>query len=302
MHNLRKPRPLERGNLWPWRWWVTIGIGCLGSEPSLTGITPNRVVLVADTMGSFGDEDSVSRLHKIFVLPDLDLYVVAANMIDRAALLLPMVEAHMKMLPLETKTFTDIKNAIQRACFFYKRQRFISDVFPKYRLEPNIFEPRDDLPKSLDPQLQSEWESFDIGCDLIFGAFDCRGQASLLYVSGTTATAEEMLFPGFAAIGTGFNNAMFWLGYRKHAMNMSCKLAAFHAYEAKLMAESSPHVNEHVDVLIAAKGKYWSQSTHSKTPPSDDCPITLAELKAMREEYGPKNVPTSTLAATDKEA
>jgi len=279
---------------------MTIGIGLLGSEPSSTGVVPNQIILIADTMGSFGDTDSHPRLHKTFVLGDLDICAVAANQIDKASGLMAMVESHMRLLSPHTKVLGQITNSIQMACFLFKREQFISHVFPKYRLEPNVFAPDDKIPASLDPTIQKEWEEFDIGCDVIFGVFDHRGQASLLYVEGCSATVETATFPGYAAIGTGLDKAMFWLSYRRHNLTMSAKLSAFHAYEAKLMAESSAHVNEHIDLIIARHGAFWSQTSHDAGPPPPECPITLRELERMREEFGPKQVGTFMRSASQK--
>jgi hypothetical protein len=131
---------------------MTIAIGVLSSEPHPSA-RPNRIVLMADTMGSFGDVDSHSGLHKNFALPDLDLYAVAANSVDKAGCLLMLVKAHMERTNAEKRTFAEIRNALQNACFFYRRDQFISHVFPKYRLAPDVFTPPA-LPTTLESTLQ----------------------------------------------------------------------------------------------------------------------------------------------------
>src|SRR5437016_6089650 len=68
-------------NLWPWRDWMTVGIGVLASDKS----NPDTVILVADTKGSFGEAYSMNRMHKIFTAPDIGLHAVAAGKIDRAS-------------------------------------------------------------------------------------------------------------------------------------------------------------------------------------------------------------------------
>jgi hypothetical protein len=95
-------------------------------------------------------------------------------------------------------------------------------------------------------------------------------------------------FPGIAAIGTGANNAMFWMSYRKHKLGVSVKRAAYHAYEAKLMAEKSAHVNERVEIIIANVEKNWNFS-HDRPPVDNDYPVSLKELEAMYLKYGPQN-------------
>ena len=62
---------------------MTIGIGVLASEGD--GLKPNRLILLADTKGSFGDSYSMNRLHKVFLWPDKRLYAVGADQIDKAS-------------------------------------------------------------------------------------------------------------------------------------------------------------------------------------------------------------------------
>ncbi len=121
------------------------------------------------------------------------------------------------------------------------------------------------------------------------GAFDAAGQAFLFSTSGIEETAENCSIPGFAAIGTGSGNAMFWLSRREHAMNMNVRRASYHAYEAKLMAESAPGVNKHLDCIVAQKGKYWNLSTHRRNEVKEDCPITFDWLHKQFRKFGVRN-------------
>ena len=81
---------------------------------------------------------------------------------------------------------------------------------------------------------------------------------------------------------------MFWMSYRKHKLGVSVKRAAYHAYEAKLMAEKSAHVNERVEIIIANVDKSWNFS-HDRLPAGDDCPVSLKELEKMYVRYGPQS-------------
>jgi hypothetical protein len=74
-------------------------------------------------------------------------------------------------------------------------------------------------------------------------------------------------------------------------MGMTLKRAAYHAYEAKLMAEKSAHVNEHIDMLIANKDHFWFCSTHPMrdTKLSKGCPVSLKQLQQWFEKYGPRD-------------
>ncbi len=65
---------------------MTIGIGVLACTEAgrAKRRIPDTIILMADTMGSYEDVDSHARLHKAFMFPDLEMYAVAANLVDRA--------------------------------------------------------------------------------------------------------------------------------------------------------------------------------------------------------------------------
>jgi hypothetical protein len=120
---------------------------------------------------------------------------------------------------------------------------------------------------------------------VVDGSFDVEGKAYLFVLDGTGQVAN-LTFPGFAAIGSGAAQAMFWLSYRHHNLGFSLRRAAYHAFEAKLMAESSPFVNDQLDVVIASHKKHYVITRAYPTP--DGFPITVAELREMLSVYGPK--------------
>jgi hypothetical protein len=120
---------------------------------------------------------------------------------------------------------------------------------------------------------------------MIVGGFNAIGQAFLLPVEGD-GIITNIGFPGFGAIGSGLSNAMFWLSYRNQNLGLTLKTSAYHALEAKIMAESSPFVNEKLDVLVAARGK-WTFISDSKPVP-EGAAFNLNELRAMLSVYRPK--------------
>ncbi len=295
-----RPRRKEfnRHNLWPWRWWMTVGIGVLAtsSEGRAKNICPDHIVLFSDTMGSFGNEFSHPRLHKRFDLPKEGFYAIAANQVDRAAELMPVISEFLSKTPRNERNYGAIFNAVNSACFAYKRMKFVQSVLPKHRIEPDLIDPfRAASDAALIPGkqavskvLEEEWKEFDIGCDLLIAAFDCRGQAMLLTVSGADGITENATVPGFAAIGSGLSNAMFWLSHRKQFLGMKLMRSVYHAYEAKTMAESSPNVNDELDVLIANAGQFWKFSSHFKPGPHAHPFITIEKLKELFLKYGPQ--------------
>jgi 20S proteasome alpha/beta subunit len=262
---------------------MTIGIGVLGSEKK----KPDHIVLISDTMGSYEDTFSTSELHKGFVLSRCGLYAVAADSVDRAAEVIATIDEMASRLPKD-RSYGEVLKSVVDSVHGYKADRFGSECGGNF-----IFN-RDEWFQVMDPDFRAHiletWVNFDIGFELIIGGFsrkgDYYGQAFLLYVS-PQGKVIPINFPGIAAIGTGADNAMFWMNYRKHKLSCSVKRAAYHAYEAKLMAEKSAHVNERVEIIIANVEKRWE--VRQDRIPQDDCPVSLKELQEMYVKYGPQN-------------
>jgi len=277
---------------------MTIGIGVLATEENALNAKPSHLVLIADTMGSFGDSYSHPRLHKLFAFPETDLYAASANQIDQAATLMPMINANLVQIAPEKRSYGDILRGIAQSLFMFKVEKFNLTVLPRYGMPPASIAPNSSIapsslieslvvaPADIQAKLEREWEDFNLGCDLIIGAFDKTGQAVLVYVYGDESVFHNGTFPGYWAIGSGAENAIFWLSYREHVLGMGLQRAAYHAYEAKLMAEGSPHVNEHLDIIVATKSKYWNITTH-KPNEQTDCPVSFEKLREWRDKYGP---------------
>jgi hypothetical protein len=265
---------------------MTIGIGVLASEGP--GIKPNRLVLIADTKGSFGDSYSMNRLRKVFLAPDIRVYAVGADRIDRAAELFQTIIDLSKIIRGGTQRYGSTVETIMAAADLYKRVRFKLDVLPRFARMPQSL-PDMFTDADLTPSLLEAWQEFDFECQMVVGTFNQEGQAFLLCIDGT-AEVQNLTFPGFAAVGSGLNNAMFWLSYRHHNWEFSVRRSAYHAFEAKIMAESSPHVNENLDMLFA-EGSRWC--VISDTLPTGGTyerpPITIRELRDTFAEYGPKS-------------
>lgn len=280
----------ERWNLWPWKFWMTIGIGVIATDEAskFGAVKPNHIILFSDTLGSFGDVFSHPRLHKMQIFPENGVYTTAANEIDRAAEFAPMVNRNIAGVPMQRRTYGDIQRMIDASVFLYRKERFQLEVLPEFRLPPEAFDPRlpgNQLPDRTDRQLQKRWIEFDMGFALLIAAFDCAGQAHLFHLDHFGHLTYTS-FPGFAAIGIS-THAMFWLSHRAQRLGMGVKRSAYHAYEAKLLADDSPHVNDHIDMLIANRSEYWFSSTH-RPEMGTGSPVRIGELREWFERYGPR--------------
>lgn len=259
---------------------MTIGLGVLASESK--EVKPDHLILLADTKGSFGDDFSMNHLHKMFIDPKMGLYTVAAGKMDRAAELFKTLSNFFGDDTPHLKGYGKLFTSVHAASDCYKRVRFKYDVLPLFAHHPQSI--RDDFNDSdLTPQLLEAWKGFDFGCQMIVGAFDPLGTAMLFTIEGDGQVHNSM-FPGFTAIGTGMNSAMFWLSYRQHNLGLSVKRAAYHAFEAKLMAESSPFVNAQIDIVIANRKEHFLLSRTNPKP--EGAPVTVVELRKMLRRYG----------------
>ena len=258
---------------------MTVGIGVLASQKTI----PDTAVLISDTKGSFGQTHSMNRLHKIFSCREVGLYGIGAGKIDRASELFGLIRDAISQIFSE-KRHGDLLDAVHAGSDLYKRMRFRFEILPQHAHPPHSV-PVQFREADLTPNLLEKWRNFYFGCQMVVAAFNKQGQPTLFRLDGTGGV-ENFTFPGFTAVGVGAQNAMFWLSYRNHNLSMSVKRAAYHAFEAKLMGESSPFVNEKVDVLIV-NSEGFANLTDFKPAPKH-APITLEILRKMFKQYGPK--------------
>src|ERR1019366_6224864 len=104
------------------------------------------------------------------------------------------------------------------------------------------------------PDVLKEFQTYQVGAQLIIGTFDDNGMAHMFYLEwmgDSSALVHPVLFPGYQTVGTGHYNATMWLNYRGQRLNFNIKRSALHAYEAAKMAAATPTVNENIDVVIA---------------------------------------------------
>ena len=224
------------------------------------------------------------------------MYAVAADQIDRAGELLSAIEKAITAVPKAERSHGEITRIVAAVCYGYKRGKFTTHEFPKLRLPPEEMDPARVTP-ALDAIVQERWENFSIGCDLVLAVFTANKTPTLLQVNGVEHDINNMVFPGFAAIGAGSEHAVFWLSRRQQMFGHVPLRAAYHAYEAKTMAESSPHVNEHLDIIVATDSEQWFSSTHRIDHRIPEHPqINIKNLQRLWKRYGTRD--TSNLGIT----
>ncbi|MGB6476862.1 MAG: hypothetical protein WBF04_22645 [Candidatus Sulfotelmatobacter sp.] len=272
---------------------MTIGVGLLATDSKFNSVRPNHAILLSDTLGSFGDIFAHPRLHKMIIYPENGVYTTSANEIDKAAEFVPMMNQNIAGVPMMRRTYGDILQMMNASLFLYRQQRFQLEVLPDFRLPPEAFDPRisaNQLPPKKERQIQECWLEFDMGFYLLVAAFDYAGQAHLFHID-SLGKVTYVSFPGFGAVGIAAAQTTFWLSHRAQRLGMSVRRSAYHAYEAKVLAEDSPHVNDHIDMLIANKDKYWFSSTHPMQGPDlgAGSPVTIADLREWFGTHRPRD-------------
>jgi hypothetical protein len=257
---------------------MTIGIGVLASGKEKS----DHLILMADTKGSFDNEYSMNRLHKIFAFPNEKIYATAADRIDRSAELVTLIDEHFKSEKPDGYGSTLL--VINRALYAYREQRFGIEVAPRFWTQKADLE-TGTIPHEIRAKIEAEWPNFHTRAELIIGTFGPNGQAYLFSI--TEDALENNSVPGFVAIGSGSGNAMFWLCHRNQHLGRSLKQSAYHAFEAKLMAESSPFVNEKLDILVANSSEHFLLTDFKPAPKG--APFTAEELRAIWPKYGPQS-------------
>jgi hypothetical protein len=271
------PRPLPQ--LWPWRDWMTIGIGvvCTHKAPQ------DCLILASDKLGTFNETLSTKRHAKLFVEPDCDLFAACAGSVEAASEFLPKVIEQWK--GPGARTYGALAACIRKAIYDYKQYAFVMEVLPRYALD--LKEDWREVAKKMgiEEKLFEEWNNLDLGFDILIGSHDWQGKAQLFGVSGDGMVTQHSL-PGFMAIGTGGPNAMFWLSYREQSLGMSLLRSAYHVFEAKLMAEHSPYVGkDDIEMLILMPTMWYL--LNEKNQSYDGCPVSLVELKELIKKFGP---------------
>jgi hypothetical protein len=270
----------DKRDLWPWKHWMTIGIGCIATELE----TPDCFILASDELGSFGDAFSTRRHAKMTFQPEHNLVAVCAESVENASELLGAIAMEWNELP--ARTFGGLQQGIQNAVTLYKHHRFFLEVLPRYGIVAKSGDWAEIVRRiGIDQQLHEEWNAQTLGCDVVVGTFDMYNHAMLYYIC-SDASVHTIGQPGFTAIGSGGANAMFWLAYRQQCCGMSVLRSAYHVYEAKLMAEQSPFVGRD-DIEIAVCTPRKSYILTQQRPEHDGCAVSLVRLKEMWQRYGP---------------
>jgi hypothetical protein len=135
-----------------------------------------------------------------------------------------------------------------------------------------------------------EWQNYNPDLAMLIGTFHGSGVALLYLISRNyngSAWVHACQYPGHVSIGSGAYNATFWLNFRGQQLGLSPKQSAYHAYEAKLMAETAPTVNANVDMVIASADQHYLLTIEKPAPTGS--PVSLDDLRVMYKKYGPQS-------------
>lgn len=259
---------------------MTIGIGALcGSNGPKR---PDTIIMASDTLGSYGDVNSTVALHKLFVFTPPILFAVTANDVSKAASLLTKIGTYVGDLP--DRSYGWITKAIAGAVTSYRTARFQDERLGDFSLDATGDWKAEAQKLGILKAVLRSYRKTSLDCELLVGSLDRDGVAALFYI-GSDGKVFPLAHPGFAAIGTGSDNAMFWLSFRQQEHHMSLQRTAYHVYEAKRMAEQSPHVGKEIELLVAYAGRAFR--LNARTPEQSGCPVSLTALEETWRRFGP---------------
>ena len=228
----------------------------------------------------------------MFIQPEQGLYAVSADDIGKASELLAGIYQQWAPYPPQGRGYNLIRLGMQRAAYEYKLYQFVTLVLPQYPIDPKGDWKTEAEKMGLTEKLFEDWRETRTGCELIVGTWGLydrqeRFMAHLHHIA-ESGEVTPLSSSGFHAIGSGADNALFWLSYREQSTGMSVKRSALHVYEAKLMAEHSPHVGrDDIEMLIVTPGQ-WYQLTHKRRT-VDGCPVSIDELEELHRKFGPSS-------------
>lgn len=265
---------------------MTIGIGVLcSSKPKPHVPRPDSIVMISDTMGST-DTDSTDDLHKMFIDEETRLYAVCANRMEKCSDLWPTLCREVR--GLSVRTHGAFQEVLNRVVLGHRAQHFQYDILgPRHMVVPG------QVGAQQHDAMMADFQNYDAGVEMLVGTFELNGQALLYHIGpmgNTPGFVQLFEFPGFMAIGAGQYNAITWLNHRRQVLGKSVRQSAYHAYEAKRMAESAPTVNKDIEIVIATpKGSFHIMRDLEVTVRGQEsieqCPVSLAELEVLYEKY-----------------
>ncbi len=97
-------------------------------------------------------------------------------------------------------------------------------------------------------------DQMEFQLDIMAAGFDENGDARILMGSGDGSGIFKD-YAGFWAIGSGGQNAIMMLNYRRVTPEMSVREAMYYTIEAKYYGELAPGVSEDTDLIVLRHGK-----------------------------------------------
>ncbi|MFZ0731159.1 MAG: hypothetical protein WAM79_02425 [Candidatus Sulfotelmatobacter sp.] len=144
---------------------------------------------------------------------ELQIYATGAGILEYAGELISIIETELKRaLEAAPRTHGTICGVLNKSFHILKSQHFQWDIIPSV----SVHSVGSMVPGE---QLLSLWQQYTVNMHMLLATFDNTGQA-YLYLIGQFLDSNGALnpkgvhlceFPGYSTIGTGGDNANFWL-------------------------------------------------------------------------------------------
>jgi hypothetical protein len=113
------------------------------------------------------------------------------------------------------------------------------------------------LPESTRKELGTKIAGRKVEASFLVAGFDIRGMGHIFSVDDYEERGKPRMqdLPGYHAIGSGSDAAMYMMAYREVSSSMPLRLALYYAVEGKYFGERAGGVGTRTDVLILRHGK-----------------------------------------------
>lgn len=215
------------------------------------------IVLAADKMVGFGAIESEADIHKIVRLHKDWWVMMAANDISPAFDIIDAAKQRMSSRSM------GVDAAIQAVVRAYQEKRLNQaeaiHLTPRgwSLIEFNSVQSVNVIPSALRIELDFKIQAHHLSLTLLVAGFDRHGLGHIFSVDDYDhrASARRHDIPGYHAIGSGSQGAMYMMAYREVSSSMPIRGMLYYVAEGKYFGELASGVGERTDLHIIRPGR-----------------------------------------------
>ena len=216
------------------------------------------IVLAADKMVGLGAIESEADIQKILALRKDWWVMLAADDISPAFDIVD--HARKRLKNARALGIDDVMDAVVKS-YQEKRLKQAEAIYLAPRgwklSEFNSRRVGDVIPQNLRAELDFQMHAHRLSLSLLVAGFDRNGQGHIfsVYDYDNRGDARRHDIPGYHAIGSGSQAAIYMMAYRDVSPVMPVRRMIFHVIEGKYFGELASGVGERTDLYIIRPGK-----------------------------------------------